>query len=203
MDILHPFVLPIDMLYSQVQVTSHKKCNLSLDPGDGSLCSGWRRADGPNLGTLTKSAQSINSFHRSYGVPDVWRFCNPTSRSYSYFSQVYKTYSRVDYFFLDKQMVPLVKECDYGAIVISDRGPLIMKLLILVTQSVNCPWRLNLLLLFKEDFIKFLTSKIELFLEVNQTRGIPLCTVWEALQAHLRGQIIYCCANKKKKSWYS
>lgn len=48
--------------------------------------------------TLTKSAQSIKSFLETYGVADVWRFRNPTSRAYSFFSSVHKTYSRIDFF---------------------------------------------------------------------------------------------------------
>lgn len=87
--------------------------------------------------SLSKSAHSIQLFLRTYGVADVWRFRNPTSRAYSYFSPIHKTYSRIDYFFLDKRILHLTKECDYGAMVISDHGPLIMKMYI--PNTINIP----------------------------------------------------------------
>lgn len=50
---------------------------------------------------LSKSAKAIQLFLKTYGIADVWRFRNPDSRAYSFYSPVHKTYSRIDYFFLD------------------------------------------------------------------------------------------------------
>lgn len=90
----------------------------------------------------------------------MWRFRNPTSRAYSYFYPVHKTYSRIDYFFLDKRILHLTKECDYGAMVISDHGPLIMKMYIPDTQSTYRAWRFNPLLLSEDEFTKFISSEV-------------------------------------------
>lgn len=148
--------------------------------------------------SLTKSAHTIQLFLKTYGVADVWRFRNPTSRAYSYFSPVHKTYSRIDYFFLDKRILHLTKECDYGAMVISDHGPLIMKMYIPDTQSTYRAWRFNPLLLSEDEFTKFISSEIKVFLDINQTPGMSSSTVWESLKAYLRGQIISYCANKRR-----
>ncbi len=150
--------------------------------------------------SLSKSAHSVQLFLKTYGVADVWRFRNPTSRAYSYFSPVHKTYSRIDYFFLDKRILHLTKECDYGAMVISDHGPSIMKMCIPNTQSAYRPWRFNPLLLSEDKFIKFISSEIKMFLDINQTPGMSSSIVWESLKAYLRGQIISYCANKKRAS---
>ncbi len=114
----------------------------------------------PKNTSLSKSARSINLFLISYGIADIWRFRNPTSREYSFFSPVHKTYSRIDNFFLDKRLLPLLTKCDYGTIVISDHGPLIMKMCIPNIQSSYHPWRLNTLLLSEEAFTKFISSEI-------------------------------------------
>ena len=145
--------------------------------------------------SLLKSAHSIQLFLKTYGVGVVWRFRNPTTRAYSYFSPVHKTYSRIDYFFLDKRILHLTKECDYGAVVISHHGPLTMNLYIPNTQSTYRPWRFNPLLLSEDEFIEFISSEIQMFLDINQTPGMSPSTVWESLKATLRGQIISYCAN--------
>ena len=150
--------------------------------------------------SLSKSAYSIQLLIKTYGVTDVWRFRNPTTRAYSYFSPVHKTYSRIDYFFLDKRILHLTKECDYGAMVISDHDPLTMKLYIPNTQSTYRPWRFNPLLLSEDEFTEFISSEIKMFLDINQTPGMLPSTVWESLKAYLRGQIICYCANKKRAS---
>jgi len=70
--------------------------------------------------TLTKSAQSIDLFLETCGVADVWRFRSPTSRAYSFFFPVHKTYSHIDYFFLAKRILHSIVEGDNEAIVISE-----------------------------------------------------------------------------------
>ena len=49
-----------------------------------------------------------------------------------------------------------------------------------------------------ESFINFISSKMKLFLDTNQTPGVSCSNVWESLKTYLRGQIISYCANKKK-----
>ena len=148
--------------------------------------------------TLTRSAHSIHSFLKSYGIADVWRFRNPTSRGYSFYSPVHHTYSRIDYFFTDKRLLPYITKCDYKAIVISDHAPLCMKMYIPNKQSNYRPWRFNPLLLSEAAFVDFISSEIKFFLTVNQTPGMSSLTVWEALKAYLRGQVISYCAKRKK-----
>lgn len=154
----------------------------------------------PKKTSLSKSAKSIRLFLKSYGVADVWRFRNPTSREYSFFSPVHKTYSRIDNFFLDKRLLPLITKCDYRAIVISDHGPLTMRMRIPNTQSSCRIWRLNPLLLSEEAFTNFIASEITLFLKINRTPGMSSLIIWESLKAYLRGQVISYCANQKKIS---
>lgn len=147
---------------------------------------------------VSKSARIIQCFLNTYGIADVWRFHNPTSHAYSFFSAVHKTFSRIDYFFLDKKLLPLVVNCDYKAIVISDHSPVVISLRIPNVCSNYRQWRLNPLLLSDEEFVNFINSEIELFLRINQTPGMSALTVWESLKAYLRGQVISFCAKQKR-----
>lgn len=121
---------------------------------------------------LTKVAQTIQLFLRTFGVCDAWCFLNPTSRSYSFFSHVHKTYSRIDYFFLDKNIIPLITKCDYNAIVISDHAPLSLALQIPTSQTSYRSWRFNNQWLAEDEFVEYISRKINLFLKTNRTQGM-------------------------------
>lgn len=58
---------------------------------------------------LSKSALTIKTLCQSIGVVDPWRFKNSTLKEFSFFSAVHQTYSRIDFFLLDKKMLPQVK----------------------------------------------------------------------------------------------
>lgn len=94
----------------------------------------------------SRATRTIQMFLDSYGMVDTWRFRNPKSRSYSFYSSVHKTYSHIDYFFLDSKLLPIVTECDYQAIVISDHAPLLTTLCIPTKYSNYRPCRFNTLL---------------------------------------------------------
>lgn len=42
-------------------------------------------------GTLSKSPETINAFLQAYGVIDAWRYRNPVSRQYSFFSPAHNS----------------------------------------------------------------------------------------------------------------
>lgn len=148
--------------------------------------------------STSKSAQTLQSYLNTYGVVDIWRFLNPSTKHYSFFSPVHQTYSRIDYFFIDKKSVPNVTSCKYESIVISDHSPLILELCFPNVPNVYT-WRLNPLLLSDAVFVKYITEQINIFLESNITPEVSYSTIWESLKAFLRGQIMSFCSHKKKQ----
>ena len=143
-----------------------------------------------NLKPLSNSGKVINSFIDSYGVVDPWRFKNPTAKTFSFFSPAHQSYSRIDYFLLDKKLLPILNSIEYESIVISDHSPVVMQLCFPEFVPPHRAWRLNTGLLSDEDFIKFVSVNIDVFLETNMESGTSIGTVWEALKAYLRGLII-------------
>lgn len=146
----------------------------------------------------TKSTQVVNQLLKTYGMNDVWRFRNPGRRIYSYYSSVHKTFSRIDYFFLDNTFLPLVNKCKYQAIVISDHAPLSITLNMPTSSHGYRPWRFNTLLLSDAAFVKFISNEIDEYLVRNKTPGISSGLIWESLKAYLRGQIISYSAKAKR-----
>lgn len=62
--------------------------NCTLHPLDRSKASS---------GPLSKSARCVNEFLQTYGLVDAWKYKNPTSRQYSFFSAAHQIYSRIDF----------------------------------------------------------------------------------------------------------
>lgn len=148
----------------------------------------------------SKSASFIHNFISEYGLSELWRFLHPTEREYSYFSSVHHSYSRIDYFFIDKSMLQNVRSCAYQSIVISDHAPLTLDISLPHSRNTRRHWRLNTTTLAYDDFVKFISQQIDFFLSINKTPDMSDTTVWEALKAFLRGQIISFAADREKIS---
>lgn len=76
----------------------------------------------------SKSAQTIQLFLQAYGVVESGVSSTLHLGAIPFFPPVHKTFSRIDYFFIDKKLLPMVTACEYQSIVISDHAPLNMKL---------------------------------------------------------------------------
>lgn len=151
---------------------------------------------------LSRSAGVVNDFMGQCGLSDVWRFQFPHTRVYSFFSNVHHSYTRIDYFLLDNRLLPRLKRCSYTSIVISDHSAIFFDLDLPNRPPRNRIWRFSPLLLSDENFVEFISSQIDFFLETNTTPGISYATLWETLKVYIRGQIIAYTSSltKKKKS---
>lgn len=77
---------------------------------------------------FSKSGQCLNTVLKNLNIVDIWRLLFPTSREFSYFSPVHKSYSRIDYFFLDSKLIPVVVDVTYHPILVSDHSPVSLTL---------------------------------------------------------------------------
>lgn len=73
----------------------------------------------PTPSVLSKSAQCVNSFCETYGIFDPWRYANPTTRQYFFYSPPHQTYTRIDYLLLDNKLTPMVMNVEYPGIAIA------------------------------------------------------------------------------------
>lgn len=154
----------------------------------------------PKPTTLSKSASYIKAFLDDFSLSDPWRFLYPTGREYSFFSHVHHTYTRIDYFFIDNKFISNLKSCKYESIVISDHAPLVLVLAFPDADYTRRHWRLNPLLLSDESFLSHISTHIKTFLSINRTPDVSNKTIWEAMKAYLRGEIISFSAYKNKCS---
>ncbi len=144
----------------------------------------------------------VSEFMVQNGYIDPWRHLNPTVRKYSFYSCVHQSFSRIDYFFINNSLIPLVVNSEYLPIVISDHAPLSLDILLFPFHTFRSPWRFNSLLLSDLAFCEYISNSIDDFLLTNQTDSISYSLLWETLKAFLRGQIISYSAyvNKERRN---
>lgn len=114
----------------------------------------------PYPDSISRSASFIQSFLFNFGVSYVWRFLHPNKREYSFFSHVPHTFTRIDYFLIDNELILLTRSCAYQGIVISDHAPVVLSLALPGLPQIKKHWRLNSTLLSDNDFVTFMEEHI-------------------------------------------
>lgn len=112
----------------------------------------------------------------------------------------HKSYSRIDYFLLDRQLLPLLTLIDYKSIVISDHCPVVLHFCFRDLAPPQRSWRFNSRLLSDDKFVEFINSQIDSFIETNSSPDISYSILWDTFKAYIRGQIIsYTASDRKRK----
>lgn len=137
----------------------------------------------------SNSSKIVNTLLQEFSLIDAWRFFNPTQREYTYFSPVHHTYTRIDYFLVDKRLISQIHSCSHGAIVISDHAPVTLNLSVEGFYRSKT-WRFNSRLLSDDKFVAFVESKIDLFVDTNKTSSVSPALLWDTFKAFIRGHII-------------
>lgn len=142
-----------------------------------------------NPTNLSKSAKTIQKFMEKYKIIDPWRTQNPNRRQYSFYSPVHQTYTRIDFFLIDYNLLPLIKNCDYETIMLSDHSPVQLQLKLGYKYTTKT-WRFDNSLLSNEQGLEEIRNQIIFYLSFNDTLDTKRSTLWETLKAYIRGQVI-------------
>lgn len=78
-----------------------------------------------------------------HNLIDVWWKLNPSSKDYTFFSNVHRTYSRIDHFFTNPEGVPLFRGSKIVDVTWSDHSLLWPLCNTLAVNKGPAPWRLN------------------------------------------------------------
>lgn len=157
-----------------------------------------------NLDTtsLKRNKKSISKFVRDMwteiGYIDVWRDLHPLQRDFSHYSETHHVYSRIDYFYLQREYINLVKECHMGVADLSDHNVIYLKLELKCRQR-KTTWRLNAGILNNETVVKQIKTDIKNYLEDNNNEDTNQSIVWDALKAVIRGKLISVGSKQKKE----
>lgn len=105
--------------------------------------------------TLSNSAAILKSFLNQLGPSDPWRSLNPSSKAFSFFSHVHRTYSRIDFFLVDNRLLHWVSSSEYHCIVISDHAPTSVVINFPNHNPPHTQWKFSHFLLNNPNFKKF------------------------------------------------
>lgn len=144
-----------------------------------------------------KSVPVLNNLIKSLNLVDIWRHQHPLDKQYSFFSQVHGSFTRIDYFLIDCNLISNVVSSVYNNILISDHSPVCIKINFNIrVHSYN--WKYNPALNSDKSFSEYISNKITEFLQFNDNGEVSDSTLWETLKTVLRGNIIsYQSFNKK------
>lgn len=96
-------------------------------------------------------------------------------------------------------LISQITNSKYHNILISDHSPLAISLNISLPKQTYS-WRFNPNVLSDDNFVKYTTSKLKGFVELNDNGEVSDVTLWETLKVVLRGDIIsYTSAIKKER----
>uniref|UniRef100_A0A3P9JW43 Reverse transcriptase domain-containing protein n=1 Tax=Oryzias latipes TaxID=8090 RepID=A0A3P9JW43_ORYLA len=146
----------------------------------------------------TRAAKMLSTLSQQFGITDPWRHKFPGGKSFSFFSHVHRTFSRIDFFLLDVRLLSNLVSVDYHGIAISDHSPVSLDLAILSRPRLLNQWRFNAVLLAEESYKEFIQSQLTLFFEFNDLPETNRSNLWEASKAYIRGQLISFISNKRK-----
>lgn len=138
----------------------------------------------------SKMSQTVCTLMDQFGCIDTWGFVNATSRQYSFFSHAHRSFSRIDYFVVDKNIISSLISAQYLPITVSDHSTVTLDLRFDLKPKQYRSWRLDPLLLSKEAFCKVISEEITFFCDTNKNDGTSPSLLWESLKAFIRGKII-------------
>lgn len=143
-------------------------------------------------GPSTKKPRPANLahfFHTNY-LFDIWRCQHAMERDFTFFSKPHCTYSRIDLFVGDKQLLQDATETDIQPITWSDHAPVSLTLGDKPTHSSFTNWRNDPHLMAIPSNTTLIQNCLQEYFELNELSVSHPSTIWSAHKAYIRGTII-------------
>lgn len=157
------------------------------------------RSNNSTTNRTTKSTNIITQYANELGLGDSWRLQNPSSREYTFYSTVHKTYSRIDFFLISNSIISNISDSTIHPIIISDHAPISITWKPPNNHQPSRRWRFNTSLLKDPEFNNIIKKEWTSFLEINDSPETSPSLLWQTGKAVLRGVIISYSTYKKKK----
>ncbi|XP_030046348.1 zinc finger protein 721-like [Microcaecilia unicolor] len=147
---------------------------------------------------VSSDSRALGSLASSLGTLDIWRLSHKTMRDYTFFSPVHKSYSRIDYIFLDVSLVERGPQAGIGNATISDHAPVWVTLPTIRAEVKDKRWMLNTDLLQEGEVVEGCKKVLKEYLELNMESGPPLGVVWDAMKAVSRGYFVQLASKRAR-----
>ena len=102
---------------------------------------------------------------REMGFFDVWRELHPLQKDFSHYSAAHTVYSRIYYFFMQKENRDRIQECQIGVADLSDHSPIYLKIY-LKSRRKDTIRRLNVGIANSKQLVQQIKAEIQKYLEL-------------------------------------
>lgn len=133
------------------------------------------------------------------GLVDTWRLCNPDSRDFTFFSAKHKSWSRIDYLFVNRNLQTRIESAAIHQILISDHAPVSLTLADAYPKGGDFVWRFPSFLAKDDSFKELLRGWWLEFSSDNEAHKDDPTLFWETAKAVLRGRLISYLAQMKRR----
>ena len=143
-------------------------------------------------------AKYLSDFRSTFGFVDIWRKLHPRIREMTWFNSNFSIGSRLDKFYLSRNLTKYVKSCEITPCCYSDHD-FVMVIFDFSTLIPRGPglWKFNNFLLNDERFCSFLTERIN-DLSTCKTSFQSLKSWWDFFKESLKQEIISFAREKRK-----
>ena len=149
--------------------------------------------------TPSRGRVALGHLQEDICLVNIWRLLNPSKREYTFYSHNHRSYSRLDYFIVSKDLVESVVDTTIGVIALTDHAAVDLCVSICMEKIKSSRWRLNTSLLHNAGFKQTISEDLTDFFQINIGSTPKIGTVWEASKAYIRGKIIAEASKRKKQ----
>lgn len=96
----------------------------------------------PDHGILSKRSKAAKYLMEELGLIDLWRTFNPQTKDFTFYSNVHRTYPRIDMICISKHDLHRITDVKIEPITLSDHGPVRVSLNLHKDKHFRY-WRLN------------------------------------------------------------
>lgn len=166
------------------------------------VCSDFNVVPDNNIDTSSRNyrlASPMGSFIRNNDLYDVWRCHHTTEGDYSFFSHRHNSYTRIDYFLVDKWTLTKITDSSVGTITWSDHAPVSVNVADRPHPPRNKIWRANAAIIQSPEHSAYIRKHLEEFFDLNEGSTSNNTILWNAHKAFIRGIIIQLSAREKRR----
>uniref|UniRef100_A0A670I8A5 Reverse transcriptase domain-containing protein n=1 Tax=Podarcis muralis TaxID=64176 RepID=A0A670I8A5_PODMU len=138
-----------------------------------------------NQGKLPKSFQDLEE---NLDLIDIWRHLHPTEKQFTFFSEVHKSWGRIDQIWTSRTLTLRATSCEIHPRTLSDHNLITLEIKGATQGSFR--WRLNEYLLENDDVIERAKITLKEYFDLNLNVGTNIEVVWDASKAVARGLFI-------------
>ncbi|KAM4696041.1 sulfhydryl oxidase 2 [Rhinophrynus dorsalis] len=121
---------------------------------------------------------------------DIWRMYHVCEKEFTFYSQVHNSYSRIDLFLGDNQVVKNTVRVEIKDIIWSDHGMVMLWIKDNVERERFRTWRLDDTILREEKHRKIIEERIRYYFQENDNMVMSRSVLWCAFKADMRGVLI-------------